>query len=427
MKAISKSTQSQLLQFFFLVFFTSLVFSWRVPSSLSLVFILLLGLVQNNETRKQVFGNRNWNLLFIATAAFLLYQVAGLLYTTNLDAGWSNIRIKTGLLFVPLVVSYGLPGETMRKKLLSQFCILLFLASCYCLALSFWTFRQSGDVSVFFYHKLVKPIGQHAVYFSLLVIIALMFILEAVVKKEFVYRKWITAALLTWLSALLFFLSSKFVIALFLAYLAYYFITILKKNKPGRGYLMAFIAIILAITVMVSATKNPVRERFTDIFKGDITLIAQDQYNPGIYFNGLQFRLLQWRFVAEILSENHAWLTGVGAGDAQEALNKKYLSKNMYAGDGTANNAGYLAYNTHNQFLQTILQNGIFGLLLLLLICFCIAGIVFRQGQRLAALVFIVLITWLFIESAFETQYGIIIFMFFPLFLCHDTRLSIAR
>src|SRR6202008_668872 len=138
------------------------------------------------------------------------------------------------------------------------------------------------------------------------------------------------------------------------------------KNPRKRRLAItgAFILCSAAVTFLF-VTKNPVSERFRDIAKGDIKIVTQKSFKEGDYFNGLQFRLLQWRFVAEILTENKRWWPGVSPGDAQTQLGKKYLAKHMYAGDPSTGSRGYLIYNTHNQFLETLLQNGIAGLVVL--------------------------------------------------------------
>jgi O-antigen ligase len=77
---------------------------------------------------------------------------------------------------------------------------------------------------------------------------------------------------------------------------------------------------------------------------------------------------------------------------------------------------GYLGYNTHNQFLEALLQTGIIGLICFMAICFeMIRRAVERKSRVLTALV-LLLLAYTFNESVFETQYGLVLFTFFPLF-----------
>jgi len=402
----------------YLVFFSSLIFSFRAVTSISITAILVSGIFLTRSAFSAVFQKKTRHLFLAGCFLFFLLQVISLLYTNDMQQGWNNVRIKTGLIITPLavLVSFYLNADT-RKKLFSHYCLILIAATLYCLYVSFFNFRETHDTSLFFYHALVSPLNQHAIYFSLLVAVALIFLLESIAKKEFLIARPFHIFLIIYLSAFLVLLSSKLVIAFFVFYLVYYFLNLLKKDKINRMAVASMSVLCIIIVTLFFTIRNPVSERFYEIIKGDIKIITQERFDQGDYFNGLQFRLLQWRFVGEILTENKRWLIGVSPGDAQTVLNYKYISKNMYTGDPVRGDRGYLIYNTHNQFLETILQNGIIGLSVFLIICFSLVKIAVHKKSRMTSFIILLLLTWLFTESVFETQYGIIIFTFFPLFV----------
>ncbi|HEX7844179.1 MAG TPA: hypothetical protein VF476_00180, partial [Chitinophagaceae bacterium] len=103
-----------------------------------------------------------------------------------------------------------------------------------------------------------------------------------------------------------------------------------------------------------------------------------------------------------------------GAANAQPFLDSQYISRNMYRGNGSATDKGYLGYNTHNQFLESLLKNGIPGVIVFLAIFVGLLSMAWqkRKGGRLFIL--LLLLTYACIESVLETQYGIILFTFFP-------------
>jgi O-antigen ligase len=80
------------------------------------------------------------------------------------------------------------------------------------------------------------------------------------------------------------------------------------------------------------------------------------------------------RFTAEIVQEQKAWLKGVSPGDAQLMLDQKYITTHMYTGEVGRPDRGYIGFNTHNQFLESLLQNGIPGLLCFVVICAAMGG-----------------------------------------------------
>jgi O-antigen ligase len=269
----------------------------------------------------------------------------------------------------------------------------------------------------------VSPFKQHAVLVSIYLFIALVYLLDKAVKGISFYNKPLHFLLLFYFTCCLLLLSSKLVITFSAGCLAYYFFLIFKAKLNNRFILVILLFAGLVAILLVLTTQNRISKRFNEIMSGDLRLVEQQHFNPGIYFNGLQFRLLQGRFVKEILTEHHAWLTGV-SGEAQTLLDKKYISTHMYTGDRSTGDRGYLGYNTHDQFLQSLLQSGIPGLVVFILICFAMIHLAIRWKNRELTIIVLLLIAWCFNESIFEIQYGLMLFTFFPLFLYYGMEES---
>ena len=222
----------------------------------------------------------------------------------------------------------------------------------------------------------------------------------------------------------IFLLSSKLVIVFLLGYLAVYGFNLLQQKFSTRR---AVAIVVMAVALCCSSllfTQNPVSGRFDDIMHGDVRVITQTSFTPNDYFNGVQFRLLQWRFVKEILQENRAWLLGVSPARAQQLLDQKYISTHMYTGSGRAggDTHGYLGYNTHNQFLESLLQTGLVGLLCFLGICAEMIGMAVRQKNKLLTALVALLLAYTFGDAVLETQYGLVLFLFLPLFFFYGQK-----
>ncbi|MBL7742138.1 MAG: O-antigen ligase family protein [Chitinophagaceae bacterium] len=344
-----------------------------------------------------------------------------LIYTRNIHEGWNDIRIKSGLVIIPLAVYCSTCiTKTLRDKLLSYYCLIVFAASLYCLGKAVITYYHTGSTSSFFYHDLVSPLKQHAVYYSILVFVAFIFLLDSFSKRIKHYGKYLHVFLIIFFSALLFLLSSKLVLVFYTLFMLYYIFRLAKKKPANKSWIVALFITLMAVSWLTLSTANPVSRRFSDIIKGDISVINNEEFSARTYFNGLQFRLLQWKFTAEILNETNSWLIGVSPGDARHFLDQKYVSSKMYTGDPSKGDKGYLLYNTHNQFLETLLQTGIAGLAVLCFLCISLIMIGRAKKRLILSSVILLLLTWLFTESVLETQYGIMIFTFFPLFLAKD-------
>src|SRR5688500_1249040 len=111
----------------YLVFFSSLIFSFRAVTSISITAILFSGIFLTRSAFRAVLQNTKTHHLFLAGCFwFFLFQVISLLYTNDMQQGWNNVRIKTGVIITPLVVlvSFYLNADT-RKKLFSHYCVIL--------------------------------------------------------------------------------------------------------------------------------------------------------------------------------------------------------------------------------------------------------------------------------------------------------------
>jgi len=385
---------------------------------LLLVFTLAINRLQYGH----FFPKRPWNLFVVACLTIYLLQVLALLYTDNFPSGLNKIQIKTTLVILTLALYYNnYLNAAFREKIMPFYILFLAITLLVCFVHSTVLFFSYHDGSVFFYYALVRIFDLHAVQFSILVYIGLIYLLDKMRRRSFMINKTLHLFAIVYLVFFIGLLSSKIVIIFSFCSILWYIS--LYRKKPNSSKKVSTLAVLgsMAILITLMYTKNPVSNRFKDIFSGKISVIEKNQFGPGDYFNGLQFRLLQWRLAGEILKENKAWLAGVSPGDAQGLLNKKYVAMNMYTGDALRGNKGFLDYNTHNAFLESILQTGIIGLLVFILICIGFIQMMVQKRSTEFWLIGTLLICYCFIESILETQYGVLIFTFFPLFLFYTT------
>lgn len=395
----------------YLLFFTGLIFHFRAISSISTGLILLAGLVYNKQQAGRFIIKRKPGLFLIACLLFFIYASVKFLVTDDLHTTLQQIELKSALVIVPaaLGASYFLSGERLQQ-LLKYYSLLLAVACLYCLAAAAARYADTGNSSVLVYHQLAGNLNQHAVYFSLLISFALVYLAEELRTNKPFTGKYLLVTLIGLFAVTLLLLSSKLVIAITCVYLLY---ALFFRGGAARKLRVTALLLLAAMTIML-VTSNPVSERFKDLFRGNISVVTKEKYTPAEYFNGLQFRLLQWRFVPEILTQNNTWPTGLGVKQAQEKLQQKYISTNMYTGQPGTGDRGYLAYNTHNQFLQSLLTTGIAGAILFLFICAALIYMAWRCKWRVLSFTVTALLLFTITEACFETQYGLLLFTFFP-------------
>jgi len=415
--------QELLLYICYIAFIISLVCSYRVVSSLSTGLILITSLIKNKTETGSWLHIKPLNYFMLACSLFYLIQVTVLLSEGNTYESFKHVQLKSAILFVPIALSCSnYLNEAIRHKLMRFFIGVLSLVILYCLVIaSYKYFFLHARDSVFYYHDLVIPFRQHAVQVSIYLFIGYIYLLEQARNTVYLYKKPVHFFMIFYFTCCILLLSSKLVIFFTAASLIYYLILAIKAGSKKRGFIAGSLFAGLLMIILVLITQNRISERFREIISGDLKLSSQQQFNPGIYFNGLQFRFLQIRFVKEILTEQHAWITGVSS-DAQSLLDKKYISTRMYIGNGNPSDRGFLGYNTHNQFLESLLVSGIVGLITFTLVCMSMIQMCFQRKNREFTIIIFLLLTYCLNESVFETQYGIMLFTFFPLLIYYGTR-----
>ncbi len=401
-------------------FLTSIIFSLLVPNSICIIVLLAGWLFEGDQRQKWNRLKKDW--LFLAYAIYFFVQARGIFTARDFYTGWCAVEGKLGLLIIPLIFcSSTFVTEDMRKRLMTALGVLLTIASIYCLSINTSKYMHTGDTSLFFYHSLVHAIDQHAVYFSVYIFIFIVFLLRAKTIPAWLQkRKMLCWIWILFLIALIFLLSSKMVLGVLIAYSIY--LIIFHSSPKYRKWRPVLLGGVVAILVSIFfLTDNSIKKRFTDLLNNDVSISQKEQFTRADYFNGIEFRLLLWRFTYEILRDNHAFVSGVGPANDQKKLQEKYLSMNLYAGDKKGD-GGYMKYNCHNQFLQVSLQSGIIGLAALIFwCCMLVVKTIRKRDVVLSAMVLIILI-FFFTESVFERQYGIILCSFFPLLYLYPEK-----
>jgi O-antigen ligase len=406
----------------FLLFLTSIVFSFRAVSSISVGLILIIGLAKTQRIWHHLICHKALAFFWIGCTLLFILQCISLLYTNNLPEGGRLLQRSSGIIFIPLAVIINKDFLTEKfQKLRYYFSIILCVGSLYCLAKAFSGYIEGASIFIFFYHNLVKPLSQHAIQFSIMVFIALVFLIENL-KRSNGYSIFLSRVMISFLSLIIVLLSSKLVISMYVLFLLYFYF----NEKIHKLRSVALIPVFIIALTIATVTPNPLGNRFGELFAGNKMLFTQDKFSPATYFNGVQFRLLQWRFCYEILTEQRSWLNGLTPGDAQSFLNRKYLETNMYTGKPGTPDRGYLGYHTHNQFLQTLLENGLVALVLFLCVCFSLFKMAIECKSKGLKWLVVLLLIYCFTDAPLETQYGIVIFTFFPAFLCMEHRALIT-
>jgi O-antigen ligase len=405
--------------------FVTTICGWFRINTWFIVLLALCRLVDGNAPAniRKAFSNK----LFLSYLAIFLLELLSQLFTADPTEGWKIVSRDATLVAVPFVLCAGTFADLPSyKKFMAACCLGLVLASLACLVRATQHYLATGDIDVFFYHPLVAPLSQNAVFYSVFILFGLFFLLSFDLRPVFPQLPPRLIRLLQFFMVFFFILmivllASKLFLVIMLLSLAYF---LLRKYRftGNRILLFSLGGILLLLIVLLFATKNPIKDRYNDILAANIGMIKKEHFAPGDSFNGIQIRLLEWRFAVEILNEHRAWLWGTTPGYSQHLLNQKYVDANMYLGAPGRKGRGFWDYNFHNQYIETLVRTGFIGLALLLANLCLQIGIVRRWKTGQAFFTVLTLLLFFIPQSPLTMQTGVFLFSFFPLLLTYSPK-----
>jgi O-antigen ligase len=409
------------------VLFTTL-FSWFQTNSWCIILLLICGLWVEGPVKaiRTAFTNK----YFLAYFIYWLIQAAGLFYTHNPVKGQNLVAKDTTLVAIAFVLcGCRFADEKGYRSLITAYSLLVFASALYCLYRAEILYVRLHDSSVFFYHPLAAPLSQNAVFYSVYVLFAMQFLLspegDPAIGLSAPVRKWCRILLVVFFLGMIVLLSSKLILILALLMLVNFFGKRYYTTQNLKALVISGLAAICLVAGLF-AIDNPVKQRFTKMVDGGISVPKRDTINAATAFDPLPLRILEWHFAFEILREHHAWLFGVSPGDSQDLLDQKYVDTHMWIGnpdDGPDRRIrGFLGYNFHDQYIETLVRSGLIGFASLMLILGLQIGIALKWRTKEARFTVLTLILFFIPESPLTMQHGVFLFCFFPLLLLYSRR-----
>jgi O-antigen ligase len=385
------------------------VYHWFIPPFMilwAIYFIFRIGSWHEAFTELD-FQRKTLYILFIL---FFIWQLVGMLYSENHKGGWRNIELHISLIIFPLVLL--LPGPFIMKRcglLLKLFAIstFSFLVFCYWFAFSRSCSFQDGHL-IFnpylhdytwlnYFYALEFAIFQHTSYLSMFTLLSIFISFDASFNKSLPIKYrifWIAAGFVMIVSV--YFLSSRAGILTLIVTVPVYSILKLRNHKY-RSYLILLVGFVTIILMIVAFT-NPRVNNYLK-WKDEKKVADVEVQND---------RLIIYSSAVELIKSNY--LMGVGTGDIQGELNKIYFRKG-YPHLAEVNT------NSHNQYFETIIENGLAAIVILVLMFSVMFYIAFKEKNMLYLMFLLIVIISFLFETMLNRLAGVTFFSLFSFLL----------
>ncbi|GAB4292743.1 MAG: hypothetical protein Kow0068_17950 [Marinilabiliales bacterium] len=339
---------------------------------------------------------------FYFIVAFYLVLVIGLFITEkeNIYDGLFNLQVKSSLIYMPLLVAgFSDYIKNRIKIILKIFVISALASSLICLIIAFYHWIIYNDHHYIYYGRL--SIFNHPTYFALYLNMALVFLISFL-KESYKNKKLrnIYFGLIVYLLGFIFLLSSKAGLITALIIIVIYPVLILPDNLKKIKRIYFLLMIILSVTI---AFANPrMKSLISHVKQYDENVIKETNESSLV-------RILIWKASINVIKNNY--LIGVGTGDLKATMLNEYI-KNGYTG------AYEGELNPHNQYLETMVANGLLGIITLIIFIFYPFIQQIKQKKYEAVFFFIIIILNFAFESILDRQSGnMFISLFYSIFV----------
>ncbi len=378
------------------ILFFSIFYQKLAPIGFGLMLISLF------TTKKKVSVNDA--LLFVKKGpalwfiAYYLTLLVAMLWTNNIGFGLSKLENKLTFLIFPFLIVFSVITITIRQVVLILFsAILLALIISNILGYQYvsgvgasidWNlFEQISNAKTFSWNM-------HRSYFSCYCNILIIFFLNSLIIKEIKSRFRLISifGILVCSVGVIQSLSKINIILLILIFLIYFVYFVVKR----LNYLeIILFSSLFALGVFFISNNKAITYRFNEIKQStnDIKL----QNNNGL--ESSKVRLIMWN-TSWYLWRNNI-IIGTGTGDYNDELKIQNI-KNGNIG------VARVELNSHNQFLNTGVQLGLLGFVILAMI-FCSSFLIYPKSLWHISVLMVFLVNFL-VESFLETQSGIVLF-----------------
>jgi len=378
----------------YIVFF-SIVYQAFVPIG----FILWILTIWLNLNKRPINLSQQFKDVEFWFILYYLLLIIGMFWTDNQIFGLSKIENKLSFILFPILFRFS-KINLNRRTIFSILLFGLFISLLFYESVGFYKSIYYPVVEHYSYLTGAKfTVFMHRGYFSLYLIIGISVCIARILNKKKLIIHLLLYAFFT--LGLFQTLSKAGVLCFIVVHIIYIIHTIMNKWKTVKKKHIVFLLAVSMIAILFSIKSVIVRIDKTIYALNHIKL----EDNNSIESN--QARLIMWNTSVKLIKDN--FIYGTGTGDYNDELikrNKRYQNLGVVSSE----------LNSHNQFLNTFVQLGLIGFLVLSAIFYSYFRIAFKNRDLLIVIIGVSFLLNFLFESIIETQSGIILFCI--LFIC---------
>lgn len=373
------------------------------------------------KIRKLISTSQFWILI----SPFVVFSLSALYSSDGLRA-WKEIEIKLPLLIFPFIYGLAPMSEKYRDLVFKFFILITILIPVIGFISQLGTYFETKDSGYFYNDHLVHYAGKkQAAYFGLYANFALVgvFYFWHKISIKTNLQKITLASAFSFLLIIQYLLASRMaLLIMFLVIVGFLIVQIFTNTSRKQILSMLIGAALVSIGLIVLFPK--VIKRFNSITHTDYQF---DNTNPINHFNGeikaenwngLNTRLALWTCAWEQIEEKPFFGTGIG--DVQNDLVKKYQEKNfIFALESN--------FNSHNQYLDIMLSNGIVGFFLFVCFILYILYLAIKNKSWFLAGVVVIVAMSCLTENILSRNQGVVVFIVFLSMLLFSEKETIKK
>jgi len=341
-----------------------------------------------------------WPILVFS--GIYLFHALGLIYSSNLDAGLTDMIQKLSLLLFPVMVGTAVPMDRQDyRNTMGAFVIGTVAATLIGYGTSWVSYSQTNDLDAF-YMSDFSPF-HHPSYLAMYMNMAIFILVFNTYKRklsrgmEFIY--WLGVL---FLSLSLIFPASKMGLLTFviLVISIVFVASKLKKIVSRQSFLLLATSVLFVLFYLNDPIAKSRVERAISVTKDK----AEDNMDKErSQVESSTARLLVWGVALDEIQKHPL---GVGTGDTQELLVEKYLERGY-------EEIAEMRLNPHNTYLELALEVGIIALIWFVFsLVFPLRMILLDQNWIYGFFILNVSLNFM-VESMLEGQSGVVFFAYF--------------